>query len=68
MLGSWASIPADLIKPFRSKDLNIYTDLADALESMASAEDEPTNLTLAPSIPPNRSPHDGEHKGTSLSI
>ena len=51
MLGSWASITADLIKFFRSKDLNIYTELADTLNSMADADDEPTDPTLALPIP-----------------
>ena len=52
MVSLWASISADLIKFFKSKDLGIYTKLADALETMASADDEPTTPTLTtPSIP-----------------
>ena len=35
LLGSWASITSDLITFFRSKDMPVYTKLADALDSMA---------------------------------
>ena len=51
LLGSWASITADLIKFFRSKDQSIYTDLASALESMADEDEEPLGPTPAPPIP-----------------
>jgi len=40
-----------LIKFFRSKDLNIYTDLANALDSMADAEDDPVDPSISPQIP-----------------
>jgi len=43
LLGSWASNTADLIKFSKSKDLTIYTDLANALDSMADAEDDPSD-------------------------
>jgi hypothetical protein len=37
LLGSWASITADLIKFFNSKDLHVYSKLVEALESMVAA-------------------------------
>jgi hypothetical protein len=51
MLGSWASITADLIKFFKSKDLGIYNDLANALDSIADAEDDPVDPSIASPIP-----------------
>jgi hypothetical protein len=47
----WASITSDLIKFFKSKDLTIYTELADTLESMDDAEDVSTDPSIAPPIP-----------------
>ena len=41
MLCSWPSIIADLIKFFRSKDITIYIELADALKSMVDADEDP---------------------------
>jgi hypothetical protein len=40
-----------LIKFFRSKDLSIYNDLANALDSIADAEDDPVDPFNAPPIP-----------------
>jgi hypothetical protein len=40
-----------LIKFFRSKDLIIYNDLANALDSIADAEDDPVDPSIAPPIP-----------------
>jgi hypothetical protein len=48
LLGSWASITSDLITFFRSKNLPVYTKLANALESMV---DSPDTLTEVPAIP-----------------
>jgi hypothetical protein len=39
-----------LIKFFRSKDLGIYTDLANDSDSMADAEDIPVDPSIAPPI------------------
>ncbi len=68
LLGSWASITADLIKFFRSKDKRIYTDLAIALEFMADAEEEPVGHTPPTPDPGNRCTHDGEHASSCLPI
>jgi hypothetical protein len=51
ILGSWASITADLIKFFMSKDLNVYTQLAGVLDSMVGEEDEPIDPIRTPLIP-----------------
>ena len=51
MLGSWASITANSIKFFSSRDLGIYTELADTMQSMVDAEDVSTEPSIAPPIP-----------------
>ena len=48
LLGSWASITSHLISFFRSKDMPVYTKLADTLDAMA---DSPEKLTVEPAIP-----------------
>jgi hypothetical protein len=50
ILGSWASITADLINFFRSNDLSIYSAPAYALDSIKDTDVEPTYITLTPSI------------------
>ena len=42
---------ADLIKFFGSKDPNIYNDIANALDSIADAEADPVDPSIAPPIP-----------------
>ncbi len=48
LLGSWASITADLIAFCRSKNQSVYTKIADALDSMFEFNDPLTNNTLPP--------------------
>jgi hypothetical protein len=47
MIGSWASITADLITYFRAKNLPVYDELANALDDMA---DENTETTGVPAV------------------
>ena len=51
MLGSWASITANLIKSVRSNALNMHTEVANALESIADAEGELAGPIQTSSIP-----------------
>jgi len=51
LLGSLASITADLIKFLRSKDLSVYSSLADAMESMADDVADPAFADISPLIP-----------------
>jgi hypothetical protein len=49
-LGSWASITSDLIAFFRSKNLPVYSKLADALDSMADTLDVRLDVPTIPAI------------------
>jgi hypothetical protein len=46
-LGSWASVTANIISFLRSKGLNVYGRLANALAGMAEDECEPRDLSTA---------------------
>jgi hypothetical protein len=46
MIGSWASITADMITYFRAKSLPVYEELAKALDAMTDEETE-TTIVLA---------------------
>ncbi len=50
LLGSWASVTSDLITFFRSKDLMVYTKLADALDAMADSLDDHSNVVIIPAV------------------
>jgi len=47
LLGSWASVSVDLISFFRSKDLTVYDNLANALDAMANEDGD----QISPAIP-----------------
>jgi hypothetical protein len=49
LLGSWASVSADLIPFFRFKDLTVYDKLADALEAM-ECEDSAHTSPIIPAF------------------
>jgi hypothetical protein len=69
LLGSWASITTDLIKFFRSKDLNVYTILAEALESMVDVEEGPKDPLCTPSPNPGHSgTRDCEHTSARIPL
>ena len=46
LLGSWASVTANLIAFFRSNCLNVYDKLADALDAMASENTDPVTSVI----------------------
>ena len=50
MIGSWASITADLITYFRAKSLPVYDELAEALEAMADEETETNRVPAVQSL------------------
>jgi len=46
LLGSWASVSADLVSFFRSKGLTVYDKLANALDAMANENDDQTSPVI----------------------
>ena len=50
LLGSWASVTANLIVFLRSKSLSVYDKLADALDAMADDDTDNTNSPVIPSV------------------
>ena len=49
-MGSWASITSDLITFFRSKDLPVYSKLAEALEMMADTPSCSSDVVVIPAV------------------
>jgi hypothetical protein len=49
LLGSWASVTADLIAFFQSKGLKVYDKLANALDAMADEKSDP-NTPVIPAV------------------
>ena len=49
LLGSWASVTTDIIAFFRSKGLQVYDNLANALDTMADEETKP-ETTVIPAV------------------
>jgi hypothetical protein len=50
LLGSWASITSDLITFFISKDLLVYSKLAEALDAMADIPGDSSNVVIIPAV------------------
>jgi hypothetical protein len=50
LLGSWASITSDLISFFRSKNMSVYSEIADALDSMADSSEHHDVNPLHPAV------------------
>ena len=50
LLGSWASVTANLIVFLRSKSLSVYDKLADALDAMVDDDTDDTDSPVIPAI------------------
>ncbi len=70
LLGSWASITADLISFCRSKGRGVYSEIADALDSMADIpvtdDDRPDPPGARPNTARRPSPGNRCHDGSLL--
>jgi hypothetical protein len=50
LLGSWTSVTANLIAFFRSKNVTVYDNLADALDAMANEDRDSTATVTIPAV------------------